>query len=544
MRGLVVPPDLTMVAKRPWDVIVIGGGITGAGIMREVARLGFRVLLVEQNDFASGTSSRSAKLVHGGLHYLPHLQLGLVREAVRERERLVRDGTGLVDRQEVMLLTGTDRPRNWATVFGLGVYDLLARRRPHPRHLSASDLARHAPGLAPCWTDALGYTEATIDDVRLVLTVIRQGCDFGGCALNYVAVTDLLRDAHGRVNGVSLCDREKGIQAGIRARVVVNATGPWADGVRAHLGALPRLRLVRGSHLVFPRHRLPITRAIATRHPNSRKPVCFIPWQGVTIAGTTTVEDATSPPCAPRISPEEFNYLLLAAQALFPDLTLDSADVSATFAGIRPIADRRTCDVARASRDYAIWEEDGLLTIAGGKLTTFHPMALNVIRKLAHRLPDRPRARSHPPVLETLSPLPPDGPFDTETSLRLLARYGAAGLTAIAAMPAAEREPIPNLGTRWGELRWAARAERVRHLDDLLLRRVRVGLTVPEGGIGSFDTIRAIVQTELGWCDDRWQWEVERYRHLWQREHGLPEHVAPSTINPSAGIGAYIHHRR
>lgn len=530
MSGSWSTPGFATLAEQPWDILVIGGGITGAGIMREAARLGKRVLLVEKNDFASGTSSRSAKMVHGGLHYLARGQFGLAHEAVRERERLIRAGTGLVDRQGFMLLAESNRRRNCLNRIGLGVYDLLAGHLPGSRLLRAGAIAECAPGLSSHCHDALAYGEATIDDARLVLCVIRQGCLLGGHALNYVEASTLVRGTNGRVNGAVLRDRESGLEFETRARVVVNATGPWADGVRGSLGAAPRLRLVRGSHLVFPGDRLPVKRAIATRHPDSHHPVCVMPWEGMTLVGTTSVEHTGSLDASPRVSSEEVAYLLRAVRDLFPEARLEIEGISTAFAGVRAIVDHQTRDAAKASRDYAIWEDDGLVTVAGGKLTTFHPMALKTLRTLGLGAPERRRAPRRPPVLETLAPVPSDLPFDAATAARLHARYGPEGLAAIAAMPDPERRPIGSLRTLWGELRWAARAERVRHLDDLLLRRVRIGLTGIEGGLGWSERIRAVVQAELDWGEDRWQVELERYRQTWQSEYGVPE-LSPSLAN-------------
>jgi glycerol-3-phosphate dehydrogenase len=520
-------PTLSDFASQPWDLLVIGGGITGAGIMREAARLGKRVLLVEQNDFASGTSSRSSKLIHGGLHYLARGQLGLVREAVRERERLIRAGTGLVERQGFVLVGEDDRRHKLLNYAGLGLYDLLARRRPGARHLDVSDIQRHAPGLAPHCTEALAYVEAVTDDARLVLCVIRQGCRLGGQALNYVEAIGLLRGANGRVIGARLRNRETGEEAELGAQVVVNAAGPWADTVRAHLGAPARLRLVRGSHLIFPGHRLPVTQAIAARHPDSRHPICVVPWEGVTMIGTTSIEDRGSMNELKRISHGEVAYLLRAAQVMFPALGLSTADIRATLTGVRPIVDARTSDAATASRDYAIWDEDGLVTVAGGKLTTFHLMAVKTLRKLCHRWPDRRCGDRPSPVFEECGQLPPGLPYDTAIAHRLGARYGSEGLAAISAMSPDDHHRMPSLGVLWGELRWAARAECVRHLDDLLLRRLRIGLTVADGGLALFEGIRPIVKSELGWCEERWQSEVAAYRQRWQREHGVPEFETP-----------------
>jgi glycerol-3-phosphate dehydrogenase len=230
MPDLASRPSLSSISSNEWDVLVIGGGITGAGIMREIARLGKRVLLVERGDFASGTSSRSSKMMHGGLHYLARLQLGLVRVAVHERQQVLSSGSGLAEQVSFFLLTSaSDRPA-WLTEFGLTIYDLLAGQFPK-RH--AFDLARMveiAPGLdTRRSTAAFSYREARIDDARLVLRVLQEGCRMGGLALNYVEALDLLHDSEGEVVGARLRDRESGCIVDVRSRALVNATGPWTD---------------------------------------------------------------------------------------------------------------------------------------------------------------------------------------------------------------------------------------------------------------------------------------------------------------------------
>jgi glycerol-3-phosphate dehydrogenase len=210
-------------------------------------------------------------------------------------------------------------------------------------------------------------------------------------------------------------------------------------------------------------------------------------------------------------------------QFLFPSLRLTRADILATFAGIRPLVDTDTEDPAKASRDYAVWEEDGLLTVTGGKLTTFRLMALEALRRVRPLLPALPRIDPSEPVENKPAVLPPSLPFTRSTALRLLGRYGSEALTTIAAGPADDLRPIPGIRALWGELRWSARFERVHHLDDLLLRRLRIGLTSPHGGRSFLTAIRPIVQAELEWDDARWQREEATYLRKWQHAHGVPE---------------------
>jgi glycerol-3-phosphate dehydrogenase len=532
MFDLAAQGTVAGLAGRPWDVLVIGGGITGAGVLREAARHGLRALLLEQNDFASGTSSRSTKLVHGGLHYLAERRVSFVREAVRERERLVREGAGLVEECDFLFPTFTDDTlAPWQVALGLGVYDLLSGRRPLQRRVPPEALREFVhPAITPAISAAFQYRDARTDDARLVLRVLREACRLGGHACNYVAVTDLLRDDGGRVVGARVCDRGTGAATEVRAPLVINATGPWADRLTGWLGARPRLRLLRGSHLVFPRVRLRVDRVLVSRHPESLRPICVVPWEGVTLVGSTSVEHAASLDEEPRVSPEEAAYLLRAVQRLFPSLHLRREDVQASFAGVRAIADPDP-DLGRAARDHAIWDDSGMLTVTGGKLTTFRLMALAALRA----------SRSHFPGLEPVAPEPtvPHRPADSPhgtVALRSLARYGPDGALALAGAPPEERQAIPGTSTLWWELRWTARTEAVRHLDDLLLRRLRIGLTTPLGGIPYLERIRTMVQRDLEWDDCRWCREAEAYREHWHAVHGLPstsaDHPAGAAVKP------------
>jgi glycerol-3-phosphate dehydrogenase len=515
-------PSLSSIGSKEWDVLVIGGGITGAGIMREIARLGKRVLLVEQGDFASGTSSRSSKMMHGGLHYLARHQFRLVRESVDERQRMLRSGGGLAEEVNFFLLTSqSDRPA-WLTGFGLAIYDLLAGRFPVGHGFELARMVEIAPGLDLRRSiAAFKYQEARIDDARLVLRVLQEGCRMGGVALNYVQASDLLFGPQGDVVGARLCDREAGCAVSIRTRATINATGPWSDKLRAKLGAPPRLRLIRGSHLVFPKSRLPLEHVLALLHPDSRLPFYCIPWQGVTLVGSTNEEQAELTGSEPCVGAVEADYLLKGVQTLFPSLRLTRNDILCTFAGLRPIVGDQQTNPARASREDAIWIDSGMLTVTGGKLTTFRSMALKTLQKLRDRIPDLSAINPTVPILE---PLPTDL-FAAEGPLRIrrFMRYGPEGLSAILASSPDELSVIPGFGFSKAELRWVLEKEAVLHLDDLLLRRFRFGLTHPRGCVPHLENIRILVQSELGWDDSRWQAEVGAYSRYYQRAHGVPE---------------------
>jgi glycerol-3-phosphate dehydrogenase len=237
--------------------------------------------------------------------------------------------------------------------------------------------------------------------------------------------------------------------------------------------------------------------------------------------GSTNEEQAELPDSGPRISLAEVDYLLKGVQMFFPSLRLTQNRILCTFAGVRPIVDDKESDPAKASREDAIWMESGMLTITGGKLTTFRSMALKAVQKLRQRIPDLPATHPTVPIFE---PLPRRVlPLDRSFKRSLITRYGAEGMTTMLACHPDEQSVIPGLSVSRAELRWVLEKEAVLHLDDLLLRRFRVGLTLPQGGVPHLAKIRDSVQSELGWDDSRWQAEVDAYRETWQRAHGVPE---------------------
>lgn len=515
--------DIWTQLAQPWDILIIGGGITGAGILREAARLGLRALLVEQKDFGWGTSSRSSKLVHGGIRYLKEGKIRLTLASVQERERLMEEGPGLIDPLGFLLATYKgDFPGKWTYGAGLTVYDLLALQWSHT-YYSADDFEMLAPriareGLQGGWR----YGDAQTDDARLVLRVIFEALADGGAALNYCRAETLLRE-NGAVVGVRLCDALTGRRAEVRARVVVNATGAWADRLREQIGAPPRIRPLRGSHLIFPAWRFPLAQAVSFLHPVDRRPVFIFPWEGITLVGTTDLDHEQPLDAEPHITPAEVAYLMQIVETHFPALHLTLDDVISTFAGVRPVIDSGKADPSKESRDHVVWNEAGLLTVTGGKLTTFRRIALDALKAVRTAIPTMPELRDDIPVLNPVNvPLPNGKTLTSAQRRRLLGRYGAAAPAVVRAAQPGELTPIPGTETLWAELRWAARSEGVIHLDDLLLRRTRLGVLLPQGGAALLDEIRRICQPELGWEDARWEEEVAAYRALWDCCYSLP----------------------
>jgi glycerol-3-phosphate dehydrogenase len=503
----------------PWDLVVVGGGITGAGLLREAARRGLRALLLEQRDFAWGTSSRSSKLVHGGLRYLRQGHFLLTRAAARERVRLIADAPGLVEPLGFLVGAPAASAKRRALLrLGLATYDVLAGRRTH-RHLSPEQFALRAPRLSQQGLrGGFRYEDAQTDDARLVLRVLRDAVADGALALNAVRVDGLLR-AGGRVAGVAVHDRVGGRTAEVQAAAVVNATGAWADRLRAQVGEPPRLRPLRGSHVTFAAWRLPAAEALMLEHPADRRPVFVIPWEGVTLVGTTDLDHRDPLDQEPVASGDEIEYLLRALRASFPSLALEAKDALASFCGVRPVVGTGQAAPSREPRDHVVWEEAGLLTVTGGKLTTFRLIARDALGTLARR-PDL-RMRTPSPAAPAAAAPEADGEVDPDLLRRLQGRYGPDAADVRAAAAPGELEAIPGTLTPWAELRWAARAEGVVHLDDLLLRRVRLGLQLAGGGAALLPRVRAICQPELGWDDARWNEEEAAYRALWASHYSV-----------------------
>ncbi len=515
--------------QQPWDIMVIGGGITGAGIFNAAARAGLKVLLVEAHDYAFGTSSRSSKLVHGGFRYLKNRQFSVTRESVRERERLLRQAKYLVT-PLYFLLPSLGFSRATRQVFRLGVtiYDLLAPKWAHG-DLSPKQIHRICPQLTNDRLNAgFYYYDAEVDDARLVLRVIQEGIAAGGTALNYTGAETLLFQQNGQVAGALLRDNApsgNGRTAEVFARVVINATGPWSDELRRQVDQPPRIRKQRGSHLIFPWAKLPLAQAITLLHPRDKRAMFVFPWEGVTVIGTTDLDhphelEVQHP--EPAITTDEVGYILEAVNYLFPDSQLGREDVLSSISGLRPIVTSGENNPSKESRAHTLWNDRGLLTITGGKLTTYRLMAFETLEGCRTVLSGAPIFNKNQPLLDQ-SPVTKVIGMDDPTWHRLLGRYGQIAIDLAGACPDEELASVEGLPALWAELRWGARQEGVVHLDDLLLRRTRFGLTLPEGGAGQMERIRAVVQSELRWQDPTWQFEEARYRALWKECYSLPE---------------------
>ena len=375
--------DLTRMAERTFDVLVIGGGVTGAGVALDAATRGLSVALVERDDFASGTSGRSSRLIHGGLRYLEHLEVGLVRQSLHERATLLRLAPHLV-RPFRFYIAERSPSRRTALRAGLAVFDVLAAGTGSDRRrsVSAQELGRVAPGLAAP-PPGLIYPECRTDDARLTLTVIRTARAYGALVANHAAVSTLATDAGGRVTGARVLDGLTGESFDVRATVTVNATGVWTDLVRALGCEAPAvLRPSKGVHLVLRPGAIGTSVAVALR-ANDGRPVFAMPWHDRTYVGTSDtpfdgdIDD-------PTVLPEDVAYLMDPIAAAFPGIS--ERDIVASWAGLRPLLARHHDHTRDLSRRHMIEERPhGLITVTGGKLTTYRAMAEAVVDAVVQR---------------------------------------------------------------------------------------------------------------------------------------------------------------
>jgi glycerol-3-phosphate dehydrogenase len=475
--------DRAATRREPWDLIVIGGGATGAGVALDAVTRGYIVLLLERHDFGKGTSSRSTKLVHGGVRYLAQGQVHLVWEALHERGLLLKNAPHVVHELPFVV----PAYRWWEKPFyglGLTAYELLAGRQRLGRAkiLSKGDTLRRLPTLQPLGLrGGVVYHDGQFDDARLLIDLLRTAADYGATILNYTPVTDLLTEGS-RVSGVVGRDEESGLELKATSRVVVNATGAFCDGVR-HLADPNAERLVspsQGTHLVFARSLLPGDSALLVPKTPDGRVLFAIPWHGHTLVGTTDVAIPEAI-AEPRPTQPEIDFVLdTAGRYLAAKPT--RADILSTFAGIRPLVKATgVTRTATLSREHTIHtDRPGLVTITGGKWTTYRAMAedcVNVAAELGG-LPRRPCVTPHRPIL---------GP-DVEASC----------------------EPLhPDLPYRPSDVTHAVRSEMARTVEDVLARRTRALFLNARAAIAVAPAVAGILAAEVN-RDVSWQEEQVR----------------------------------
>lgn len=512
-----------------WDLLVIGGGITGAGIFKRASQLGLKVLLIEQNDFAWGSSSRSSKMVHGGLRYLTEGQVKLTWESVQERQKLIEGSQGLVKAQSFALSHYKKKfPWPWIFNFLLFIYDLFAGKKQHA-YWSQDSYQFLAPGLKN--EQALGgtqFVDAMTDDARLVLRLIQESQQVGNLAVNYVKAIELEKD-NGRVVGVIVKAAENELAISIKSKITINATGAWANQLfeKEVADQLPfKLRPLRGSHLIVASWRLPVATAISVRHPLDKRPVQIFPWQNVTVIGTTDVEHCEDINLEPKISQDEMNYLLDCVAFQFPATKLTAVDIISTYAGIRPvIAGSGLVAPSKEKREHSFYEQAGLISITGGKLTTFRIIAEQALNRVKDELSITSQLIDEcfeSDIFES-SKLNQNPLINHHILQQLYANYGQLAEQIVEQNPKSELTPVGYSLSLWSELIWALKFEQVLHLDDLLLRRTRIGNVLPKGGLAEMNKIKSLCHQYLDWDENKWDMEFDRYQKLWKSCYSLPK---------------------
>lgn len=506
--------DRLLARSTPWDMIIIGGGATGVGCAVDAASRGYEVLLLEQSDFGKGTSSRSTKLVHGGVRYLEQGNISLVMEALRERGMLRQNAPHLVN--EIAFVV----PRyDWweAPFYGLGlkVYDLLAGKYGfgHSQLLSREETLRRLPTIKPDGLrGGIVYYDGQFDDTRLLINLVQTAADHGATLLNYAQVTGLKKNADGFVNGVEIREIESGRNLLAQGKIVINATGPFTDSVRkfADPSITPMIAPSQGVHLVFERSFLPGESAIMVPHTKDARVMFAIPWNGHTLVGTTDTPIKTLA-LEPHPLPEEIDFILETA-GRYLHKAPTRADVLSVFVGIRPLVNEGEgkANTAALSRDHTIRiDGSGLLTITGGKWTTYRRMAEDCINQAATlaELPD-------------ISPVTPGlkiHGFQKPNDLGTLAAYGSdsVALEDLIRDDSNLGQPLhPALQYCGAEVVWAARVEMARTVEDVLARRTRALFLNARAASEMAPRVASIMARELG-RDEAWQsHQVQTFQNL------------------------------
>ncbi len=525
---------LVEIAAQPVDLLVVGGGITGAGIARDAALRGIRTALVERADLGGGTSSRSSRLIHGGLRYLEQRAFGLVVEASRERRVLLRIAPHLVRPLPFLfpVYRGARVPP-WTLRAGMWLYDLLAAFRNVRTHrwLGPTAVRRLEPGLRDkSLRGAALYYDAQADDARLVLATVRSAAQAGARVASYAEATSLLKP-DGRVRGAVVRDALTGESHVVRALTVVNAAGPWVDAVRRldDPAAEPLLRLTKGSHVAVARRRIGNQHAVTFTSPLDGRVMFALPWRELTYVGTTDTDEPAAPDDVHASGPD-VTYLLRSVNALFPGARLGPADVLSTWAGLRALVrSDPALPPSAVSREHLLEESaQGLITIAGGKLTTYRAMAAQVVDLVARRLREvdgRPAPRAAPTDRQ---PLPGGDAAELgvlveaaqargapeATAAHLVANYGSewAAVLNLADRDRKLAEPIvPGRPEIWAEVVHAVEREMALRLGDLLIRRLHLFHEDPGHGTAAALAVARKMGELLGWDEPRTEDEVGAY---------------------------------
>ena len=528
---------LELLGSTDFDFLVVGGGVTGTGIARDAALRGFRVALVDMGDFGSGTSSKSSKLVHGGLRYLEQYDFKLVFEGTSERARLMKQAPHIVRPLPFLFPIYEESSRGPLLVnLGLWLYDALALFRNYRNHrrLDAAEAHTLEPGLRQAGLRAgMLYYDCITDDARLTLENAISAHQAGACVTSYVRLVRGQRDAGGHITGALCHDELSGREVAVKASVVINAAGPWTDRVLDCYGAdVPRmLRPTKGIHLVFERSKLPVEHAVVMSSIRDGRVVFAIPWEHSTVVGTTDT-DYDGDIDTPAATAEDAQYLCETLAVYFPDTPLCPDDVVCTWAGLRPLVRDDGSSPYDTSREHTIVADpSGTVTIAGGKLTTYRKMADECVREAMALLPARRRQGPRDCQTED-APLPGAVGFDYRTQLEqtvgelcargvgeeearhLLSTYGAAARSIaerVGRDASAGERLDPRLPFIRAELDHAIEHEMALTLEDFLVRRTHLYYHALDQGLSLVPELADRMAAAMGWSPATKEREIARY---------------------------------
>lgn len=530
---------LQSLVDTPVDLLIIGAGITGAGIARDAAMRGFRTAIIDKADFGAGTSSHSSRLIHGGVRYLEQYAFHLVFESSRERRILLKIAPHLVRPLEFLFpVYRGGRVPAWQIRAGMWLYDLLSAFRNVRRHrwLSPKKVRNVEPGLRDRGLKGAAlYFDAQVDDARLVVANIRAALRADAVAANYVEATALLKP-DGRIRGAAIRDVLTGQTGTIRASVVVNATGPWSDTLRRldDPGAKPMLRPTKGAHVAVPRRRVANEHAVTLFSPIDGRVMFVLPWRELAYVGTTDT-DADSSPDALRVTTDDVTYLLRSANAAFPDAHLTTNDVVSAWAGLRPLLRQDAGTPSQVSREHMIQESaQGLVSIVGGKLTTYRVMARDVVDRVAKRLHALDGRAIAPHAPTDREALPGGESADLEVLVEAARARGAPDATArhLVGSYGSEAAAVLNLVDReralggpivakrpeiWAEVVYAVEREMAQRVQDVLIRRLHLYYELRDQGLSVAGAVAARMKKLLGWDDTREAEELRDYTQFVER---------------------------
>ncbi len=532
--------NIERLGTETFDVLVIGGGITGVGIARDAVLRGLHVALIEKDDFAAGTSSKSSKLVHGGFRYLKQGEFALVHEALVERKTLMTIAPHLVHPTPCILpIYENSAEPPWMIHLGLWLYDLLAFTKNIGRHrmLSVEEIAQMEPELRQDGLrKAAQYYDCKADDFRVVMATVQSAALHGAVVANYVKAEEVLTEK-GKIAGVIAKNQITGESLTIRARVFANATGPWSDRVQEALFKKfePHVRTTKGVHLLVHRDNLPIDHAFMQFSVKDGRPIFAIPWKNIVLLGTTDT-DYTGDPDRIETEREDVDYILESFNYYFPRANLTDDKVLSAFAGLRPLLREEGKSASQVTREHRIFEApDNFFTIVGGKLTTYRVMAHDMVNRLVKRLGKDFGVQ--PKVAKTITDQVPLYGGDIENFEEFSARWRAKLqeehgiapdiadhlietfgsripdlLEALAKTPSGAERIHPQLPHIWAELTYALDHEMTLALDDFLIRRTHIFSLEKHQGLDVYEKILPVLSKRLGWSKKEEEKQVARLK--------------------------------